>query len=41
MKRTIRTTVLTVGALIAALGLPAGAARRRRHTPRSTCGCWW
>ncbi|MER7840809.1 hypothetical protein ABTY98_34155 [Streptomyces sp. NPDC096040] len=26
MKRTIRTTVLTVGALIATLGLPAGAA---------------
>ncbi|MFF7892664.1 hypothetical protein ACFZDI_12355 [Streptomyces sp. NPDC007907] len=27
MKRTYRTTVLTVGALIAALGLPAGAAQ--------------
>ncbi len=33
MKRTIRTTVLTVGALIAALGLPAGAAHAD-PTPR-------
>ncbi|MFG3086664.1 hypothetical protein ACGGAI_03560 [Streptomyces antibioticus] len=34
MKRTTRTTVLTVGALIAALGLPAGAARADDTTPR-------
>jgi hypothetical protein len=34
MKRTIRTTVLTVGALIAALGLPAGAAHADTTTPR-------
>ncbi|GHH91796.1 hypothetical protein [Streptomyces capillispiralis] len=33
MKRTIRTTVVTVGALIAALGLPAGAAHAD-PTPR-------
>ncbi|MEV0241686.1 hypothetical protein AB0I06_17390 [Streptomyces sp. NPDC050674] len=33
MKRTFRTTVLTVGALIAALGLPAGAAHADT-TPR-------
>ena len=33
MKRTTRTTVLTVGALIAALGLPAGAAHADT-TPR-------
>lgn len=33
MKRTLRTTVLTVGALIAALGLPAGAAHADT-TPR-------
>jgi hypothetical protein len=33
MKRTLRTTVLTVGALIAALGLPAGAAHAD-DTPR-------
>ncbi|KOG39821.1 hypothetical protein [Streptomyces resistomycificus] len=33
MKRTIRTTVLTVGALIAALGLPAGTAHADT-TPR-------
>ncbi|MFD5268512.1 hypothetical protein [Streptomyces sp. NPDC058335] len=34
MKRTIRTTVLTVGALIASLGLPAGAAQADTTTPR-------
>ncbi|MFE0729086.1 hypothetical protein [Streptomyces antibioticus] len=34
MKRTTRTTVLTVGALIAALGLPAGAAQADDTTPR-------
>ncbi|MFJ9587918.1 hypothetical protein [Streptomyces acidicola] len=33
MKRTLRTTLLTVGALIAALGLPAGAAHADT-TPR-------
>ncbi|MFK0104110.1 hypothetical protein [Streptomyces sp. NPDC091217] len=33
MKRTLRTTVLTVGALIAAFGLPAGAAHAD-DTPR-------
>ncbi|MEV7420721.1 hypothetical protein [Streptomyces sp. NPDC089919] len=33
MKRTVRTTALTVGALIAALGLPAGAAHADT-TPR-------
>ncbi|QDI72992.1 hypothetical protein CD934_33100 [Streptomyces calvus] len=33
MKRTLRTTVVTVGALIAALGLPAGAAHAD-PTPR-------
>ncbi|MEU3854355.1 hypothetical protein [Streptomyces sp. NPDC029554] len=33
MKRTLRTTVVTVGALIAALGLPAGAAHADT-TPR-------
>ncbi|MEU6478557.1 hypothetical protein ABZ858_16990 [Streptomyces sp. NPDC047017] len=32
MKRTIRTTVLTVGALVAALGLPAGAAQAAAGT---------
>ncbi|MDH6622713.1 hypothetical protein M2271_000500 [Streptomyces sp. LBL] len=34
MKRTIRTTALTVGALVAALGLPAGAAHADDTTPR-------
>ncbi|QJT05327.1 hypothetical protein G9272_37615 [Streptomyces asoensis] len=34
MKRTTRTTVLTVGALIAALGLPAGAAQADDTAPR-------
>ncbi|MFJ3492604.1 hypothetical protein ACIPPJ_03210 [Streptomyces sp. NPDC086091] len=34
MKRTIRTTVLTVGALIAALGLPAGQAQADPIAPR-------
>jgi hypothetical protein len=34
MKRTIRTTVLTVGALITALGLPAGPAHADTGTPR-------
>ncbi|USQ84502.1 hypothetical protein NFX46_12295 [Streptomyces phaeoluteigriseus] len=34
MKRTIRTAVLTVGALIASLGLPAGAAQADTATPR-------
>ncbi|MFE6411022.1 hypothetical protein ACFVOR_29290 [Streptomyces sp. NPDC057837] len=37
MKRTLRTTVLTVGALIAALGLPAGPAQAETQadpTPR-------
>lgn len=34
MKRTIHTTALTVGALIASLGLPAGAAHADTTTPR-------
>ncbi|MFJ2306752.1 hypothetical protein [Streptomyces sp. NPDC087787] len=34
MKRTMRTTTLTLGALIAALGLPAGAAHADGSTPR-------
>lgn len=34
MLRTIRTTALTVGALIASLALPAGAARADATTPR-------
>ncbi|MFE9171129.1 hypothetical protein ACFYNZ_16655 [Streptomyces kebangsaanensis] len=34
MKRTMRTTALTVGALIAALGLPAGAAHADTAAPR-------
>ncbi|MGW1598318.1 hypothetical protein [Streptomyces sp. NPDC002343] len=34
MKRTIRTTALTVGALIAALGLPAGPAQADTTAPR-------
>ncbi|MGF1238245.1 hypothetical protein ACQSME_13390 [Streptomyces sp. 2-6] len=34
MKRTIRTTALTVGALVAALGLPAGAAHADATAPR-------
>ncbi|WP_330347532.1 hypothetical protein [Streptomyces sp. NBC_00582] len=34
MKRTTRTTALTVGALIAAFGLPAGTARADAATPR-------
>ncbi|MFJ5272823.1 hypothetical protein [Streptomyces sp. NPDC088358] len=34
MKRTIRTTALTAGALIASLALPAGAARADATTPR-------
>ncbi|MEU1183320.1 hypothetical protein ABZ464_37915 [Streptomyces sp. NPDC005820] len=34
MKRTTRTTALTVGALIAALGLPTGTARADATTPR-------
>ncbi|GGX96685.1 hypothetical protein GCM10010358_58140 [Streptomyces minutiscleroticus] len=34
MKRTVRTTALTVGALVAALGLPAGAAHAGTATPR-------
>ncbi|MEU2586362.1 hypothetical protein ABZ612_26055 [Streptomyces avermitilis] len=34
MRRTIRTTALTVGALIASLGLPAGAAHADATTPR-------
>ncbi|MFE9877627.1 hypothetical protein [Streptomyces sp. NPDC005784] len=34
MKRTIRTTALTVGALIASFGLPAGAAHADTATPR-------
>ncbi|WP_405827595.1 hypothetical protein [Streptomyces sp. NBC_01176] len=34
MKRTIRTTALTVGTLIASLALPAGAARADTTTPR-------
>ncbi|MCB5167647.1 hypothetical protein LG634_22805 [Streptomyces bambusae] len=34
MKRTVRTTALTVGALIAALGLPTGAAHAETTTPR-------
>ncbi|MFJ9930191.1 hypothetical protein ACIRU5_29705 [Streptomyces misionensis] len=34
MKRTIRTTTLTVGALIAALGLQAGPAQADTSTPR-------
>ncbi|MFC4332975.1 hypothetical protein ACFPC0_35485 [Streptomyces andamanensis] len=34
MKRTIRTTALTVGALVAALGLPAGAAHADGTAPR-------
>ncbi|MGW0336129.1 hypothetical protein ACWD0J_30495 [Streptomyces sp. NPDC003011] len=34
MKRTIRTTALTVGALVVALGLPAGAAHAADITPR-------
>lgn len=34
MKRTIRTTALTVGALIAALGLPAGPAQADATAPR-------
>ncbi|GAB1331398.1 hypothetical protein [Streptomyces sennicomposti] len=34
MKRTIRTTALTVGALVAALGLPAGAAHADAAAPR-------
>lgn len=34
MKRTIRTTVLSVGALIAALGLPAGPAQAGTTAPR-------
>ncbi|MFD9002653.1 hypothetical protein ACFV0T_16995 [Streptomyces sp. NPDC059582] len=34
MKRTIRTTALTVGALIAALGIPAGSAHADSTTPR-------
>ncbi|MFJ9338637.1 hypothetical protein ACIRP0_05010 [Streptomyces sp. NPDC101733] len=34
MKRSIRTTVLSVGALIAAFGLPAGTAHADTTTPR-------
>ncbi|WSQ14178.1 hypothetical protein OG604_44140 [Streptomyces sp. NBC_01231] len=34
MKRSIRTTALTVGAVVAAVGLPAGAARAADATPR-------
>ncbi|OKJ94599.1 hypothetical protein AMK26_32820 [Streptomyces sp. CB03234] len=34
MKRTIRTALLTAGALIAALGLPAGAAQAEGIAPR-------
>ncbi|MFF0156466.1 hypothetical protein ACFYRY_02820 [Streptomyces sp. NPDC005263] len=34
MKRSIRTTVLTVGALVAAVGLPTGAAQAADTTPR-------
>lgn len=34
MKRTIRTTALTVGALVAALGVPAGAAHADATAPR-------
>ncbi|MDX2388499.1 hypothetical protein ACWGHM_31240 [Streptomyces sp. NPDC054904] len=34
MKRSIRTTALSVGALIAAFGLPAGAAQADTATPR-------
>ncbi|MFD3502987.1 hypothetical protein ACFWWT_15290 [Streptomyces sp. NPDC058676] len=34
MKRTIRTAVFTAGALIVALGLPAGAAQADTSTPR-------
>ncbi|MBC2866131.1 hypothetical protein [Streptomyces mexicanus] len=34
MKRTIRTTALTVGALVAALGLPTGAAQADATAPR-------
>ncbi|MFJ9817266.1 hypothetical protein ACIRU3_18700 [Streptomyces sp. NPDC101151] len=34
MKRTIRTTAVTVGALIAALGLPSGAAQADSTAPR-------
>ncbi|MFF8970902.1 hypothetical protein [Streptomyces sp. NPDC014995] len=34
MKRSLRTTVLTVGALIAALGLPAGTAHADTIAPR-------
>lgn len=34
MKRTMRTAALTVGALVAALGLPAGAAHADDSTPR-------
>ncbi|MFF1632008.1 hypothetical protein ACFVXV_42885, partial [Streptomyces sp. NPDC058272] len=34
MKRTIRSTALTVGALIASLGLPAGTAHADTATPR-------
>ncbi|BBC30101.1 uncharacterized protein SGFS_013950 [Streptomyces graminofaciens] len=34
MTRTLRTTMLTVGALIAALGLPTGAAHADGTTPR-------
>ncbi|MFJ6835995.1 hypothetical protein [Streptomyces sp. NPDC091209] len=34
MKRTIRTTALTVGALIASFGLPAGTAHADTATPR-------
>ncbi|MEU3660214.1 hypothetical protein AB0E77_10680 [Streptomyces sp. NPDC032940] len=34
MKRTIRTTALTVGALIASLALPAGTARAEDPAPR-------
>jgi hypothetical protein len=34
MKRSIRTTALTVGALVVALGLPAGAAHAADTTPR-------
>ncbi|MFG2294504.1 hypothetical protein [Streptomyces sp. NPDC048603] len=35
MKRTIRTAVLTAGALIAALGLPAGTAQADTPAPRT------
>ncbi|MEU6552273.1 hypothetical protein ABZ915_18605 [Streptomyces sp. NPDC046915] len=34
MKRTVRTTALTVGALVAALGLPAGTAHADTTIPR-------